>query len=229
MKFATLIPNQKQASWGWRYLAFEVVFLGYFLSIAIRFFNIPWGNAELNLVYFFLNFVAAMVIFRHFLVSTVKLIPQRIGAILITAVAGFFAYQVLSTLVSMGIIFIEPDFFNVNNENLSSISQKYYWPTAIATVVLVPITEELLHRGAIFGGLYRKNRIAAYAVSTLVFALVHITAYVGYFEPKTLLLCYLQYIPAGLCLAAAYDITGCIATPILIHAAINAVGILAMR
>ena len=229
MKYPILLPSRKETSWGWRYLAFEIAFLSYFLSIAVRFLNLPWGSAELNLAFFCLNFIAVMVIFRHFLVSTAKLIPQRIGAILITAVAGFFAYQILSTAVSIGIVMIEPDFYNVNNENLSSISQKYYWLTAVATVILVPITEELLHRGAVFGGLYRKNRIAAYAVSTLVFALVHITAYVGYFEPKTLLLCYLQYIPAGLCLAAAYDITGCIATPILIHTAINAVGILAMR
>ena len=148
---------------------------------------------------------------------------KRIPVILITAVAGFFLYQILTTAVSIAIVFIEPTFYNVNNENLSGISQKYYGLTAFCTVILVPITEELLHR------LYRKNRIAAYAVSTLLFALVHITAYIGYFGPKTLLLCYLQYIPAGLCLAASYDLTGCIVTPILIHTAINAVGILAMR
>ena len=229
MKFPIFLPARKETSWGWRYLAFEIVFLGYFLSIAIRFFQLPWGNGELNLVYFFLNFGVVLVIFRHFLRGTVMLIPKRIGAILIAAVAGFFVYQILTTAVGIIIVFIEPTFFNVNNENLSAISQKYYWLTAFCTVILVPITEELLHRGAIFGGLYHKNRFAAYAVSTLVFALVHITAYIGYFEPKTLLLCYLQYIPAGLCLAASYDFTGCIATPILIHAAINAVGILAMR
>ncbi len=229
MKFPIFLPNRKEASWGWRYLAFEIVFLGYFLSIAIHFFKLPWDSSELNLVYFFLNFAAALFIFRHFVRGSVMTAAKRIPAILITAVAGFFVYYVLSTAVTIFIVAIDPNFYNVNNQNLSAISQKYYWVTAVCTVVLVPITEELLHRGAIFGSLYVKNRTAAYIVSTLVFALVHITAYIGYFEPKTLLLCYLQYIPAGLCLAAAYDVTGCIATPILIHAAINAVGILAMR
>ncbi len=229
MKFPIILPNRKETAWGWRYLAFEIVFLGYFLSIAIRFFRLPWGNAELNLSYFFLNFVVVLVIFRQYLRTSLMAAAKRIPVILITAVAGFFVYNLLSTAVNIAIIFIEPEFYNVNNENLSGISQKYYGLTAFSTVVLVPITEELLHRGAIFGGLYRKNRIAAYAVSTLLFAFVHITAYIGYFSPKALLICYLQYIPAGLCLAASYDFTGCIVTPILIHTAINAVGILAMR
>ncbi|MBQ2892913.1 MAG: CPBP family intramembrane metalloprotease [Oscillospiraceae bacterium] len=229
MKRPILLPNYREVSWGWRYLAFEIVFLGYFLGIAIRFFRLPWSSTELNLTYFFLNFAAAAVIFRRFLRETALTAVKRIPAVLIAAVAGFFVYQLLSTAVSFVIVFLAPEFYNVNNENLSAISQKYYWLTALCTVFLVPITEELLHRGAIFGGLYRKNKVAAYAVSTLVFALVHITAYIGYFDSKTLLLCYLQYIPAGLCLAAAYHITGCIAAPILLHAAINAVGILAMR
>ncbi|MBQ8768312.1 MAG: CPBP family intramembrane metalloprotease [Oscillospiraceae bacterium] len=229
MKFPILLPSRKETAWGFRYLAFSIVFLGFFLSLAIQLLGLPWGSNEINLTFFFLNFGVAVFIFRHFLQETALAAAKRIPAILITAAAGFVVYQILTTAVSIAIIFIEPNFYNVNDDNLSAISRNYYWLTALCTVILVPITEELLHRGAIFGGLYRKNRIAAYAVSTLVFALVHVSGYIGYFEPKILLLCYLQYIPAGLCLAAAYDFTGCIATPILLHAAINAVGILAMR
>ena len=138
-------------------------------------------------------------------------------------------YYALTAAVSLGIVAIEPSFFNVNNLNISSISRNYYWQTAFCTVFLVPVAEELLHRGAIFGGLYKRSRLAAYLVSVAVFALIHIVAYIGHFEPKHLLLCFVQYIPAGICLAISYDITGCIAAPILLHAAINAVGILAMR
>ena len=229
MNFPILLPTRKEISHGWRYLAFETVFLGYFLSLAIRFFKLPLGSSELNLMFFCLNFVVAVILFRDFLQKTVLSAAKRIPAILITAIAGFFVYQLLTTAVSIAIVSIEPTFYNVNNENLSVISRNHYALTAACTVILVPVAEEVFHRGAIFGGLYRRSRLAAYLVSTAVFALVHITGYIGYFEPKTLLLCYLQYIPAGLCLAASYDLTGCIATPILIHAAINAVGILAMR
>lgn len=229
MKNPILLPSRREITWGWRYLAFEIVFLGYFLSLMIYFFRLPWGSKELNLVYFFLNFGAAIFIFHRFLTELGKVALKRIPVVLVAAVVGFCAYSVLSTAVSAAIVAFEPEFFNVNNENLNAISKKYYALTAVCTIVLVPVTEELLHRGAIFGGLYRQNKVLAYAVSTLVFALVHITTYIGHFPPKTLLLCYLQYIPAGICLAAAYDITGCILTPILIHAAINAVGILAMR
>ena len=229
MKLPIFLPAPKETSWGRRYLAFEIVFLVYFLKLAIYFFRLPWNSIELNLTYFFLNFGVAVFIFRHFLRGSAMVAAKRIPEILLIAVAGFLALQILTTAVSLVIIAIEPTFFNVNNKNLAAIIQKHYWLSTLGNVFLVPVAEELLHRGAVFGGLYRRNRIAAYVISTLVFALVHITAYIGHYAPQTLLLCYLQYIPAGLCLAAAYDLTGCIATPILIHAAINAVGILALR
>lgn len=229
MKFPVLLADRKEMAYGWRYLAFQTVFLGYFLSLCIYFFKLPWTSAELNLLFFCLNFVVAVVLFRRFLKRSAQLALKRVPAILITAVLGFLAYYFLTTMVSMLIFAFEPEFFNINNQNISAISQKYYWPTAICTVLLVPVAEELFHRAAIFGGLYRRNRLVAYLVSVSVFALVHVTGYVGHFDGKTLLLCYLQYLPAGLCLAASYDFTGCIYTPILIHAAINAVGILAMR
>ena len=44
-----------------------------------------------------------------------------------------------------------------------------------------------------------------------------------------LFLCLLQYVPAGISLAASYEYSGNIVTPILIHTAVNAVGMLAMR
>ena len=229
MKLPILLPSRKETTWGWRYLAFETVFMGYFLSLFVRFLNLSWSSAQINLICFCLNFAITALLFREFLQKSTRITAKRIPVILITTVVGFFVYYALTAAVSIGIVAIEPTFFNVNNLNISSISRNYYWLTAFCTVFLVPVAEELLHRGAIFGGLYKRSRLAAYLVSIAVFALMHIVGYIGYFEPKQLLLCFVQYIPAGICLAVSYDITGCIAAPILLHAAINAVGILAMR
>ena len=91
------------------------------------------------------------------------------------------------------------------------------------------IVEELLYRGIFFGGLYNRNRIVAFVVSTLIFAVIHVTSYVGYYPPVTLLLCFLQYIPAGIALAWAWMKSGSIITPIVMHMIINAIGITAMR
>ena len=229
MKYPILLPSQKELRHGRRYLAFETVFLGYFLRLFVSLFELGWDSARLNLTFFCLNFAVTVVLFRFFLKKSACAAVKRVPIILATVVVGFFVCYGLTTLVGMAIVALEPAFFNVNNKNLSSISQQHYWLTTVCTIFLVPVTEELLHRGAVFGGLRRTSRVLAYGVSTAVFAMVHISTYIGHYEPRILLLCYLQYIPAGLCLAASYDLTGSIVTPILIHAVINAVGTLAMR
>jgi len=93
----------------------------------------------------------------------------------------------------------------------------------------ITITEETLYRGLLFQGLQRKNRALAYLVSVSVFAWIHVMGYVGQFDWRTLLLCFVQYLPAGIILALAYEKTDTIITPILIHIAVNQIGMSAMR
>ena len=223
------LARPKEISWGWRYLAFQITFFEYFLGFAVRFFGLSWTALQLNLVYFGINLAATLVIFHRFWAESWKAALDRIGTILLTAATGYVVYYIFSFLVSAFIVTVNPGFANVNDQSISSLTKQHHVLTAIGTVLLVPTAEELLHRGAIFGGLYRRNRIAAYVVSTILFALVHISGYIGYYPIGTLLLCLLQYIPAGICLAASYEYSGNIVTPILIHTAVNAVGMLAMR
>jgi len=81
----------------------------------------------------------------------------------------------------------------------------------------------------IFRELYGKSRWAAYLVSIAAFAAVHIIGYLRVYSPMELLLSFLQYLPAGLCLAWSYAKSDTIFAPILIHTAVNAIGISAMR
>ena len=223
------LARPKEISWGWRYLAFQITFFEYLLGLAVNLLQLPWNALQLNLLYFSVNLAATLVIFHRFWAESWKAVLDRIGTILLTAAAGYVVYYILSFLVSAFIVTVNPGFANVNDQSISSLTKQHHVLTAIGTVLLVPTAEELLHRGAIFGGLYRRNRIAAYVVSTILFALVHISGYIGYYPIGTLLLCLLQYIPAGICLAASYEYSGNIVTPILIHTAVNAVGMLAMR
>ena len=94
---------------------------------------------------------------------------------------------------------------------------------------LVPTVEECLYRGLIFGTLRSRNRLAAYALSAALFSLVHVVGYIGVYPLPLLALCLLQYVPAGLCLAQAYEAADNIFAPILIHTTVNAIGMIAMR
>ena len=92
-------------------------------------------------------------------------------------------------------------------------------------VILVPLVEEVLYRGLIFRNLYRSSQVAAYLVSMAAFAAIHVLAYIGSESVTTLVLCFLQYLPAGLCLAYAYRKSDTILAPILMHIAINQVAL----
>ena len=99
----------------------------------------------------------------------------------------------------------------------------------IGTVLLVPMAEETLYRGLIFGFLYTKNRLAAYLVSAAVFSAIHLLGYIGSYSAPHLLLAFIQYLPAGFVLAEAYRFSGSIFAPIVIHGGINAIGLMLLR
>ena len=53
--------------------------------------------------------------------------------------------------------------------------------------------------------------------------------YIGSADLITLCLCFMQYLPAGITLAWAYEKADTIAAPMLIHIMINLIGTTAMR
>ena len=117
---------------------------------------------------------------------------------------------------------------NYNDESIAALSRGNYFLTFIGTVILVPLAEECFYRGLIFRNLYRKSPLAAYLISMLAFACIHILGYIGQYSPLELVMAVLQYLPAGLCLAWSYIRGDTILAPILIHAAVNYVTIRSM-
>ena len=225
MKQTPLFPTRKETYFGWRYLAFQVLILPYLLALL----PLQMTSAQLNFLFFSINFLCIVIFFRQFLLESLRSAVDNLPKILLTAVIAFFAYYWWTMLLTILIVWLQPGFSNINDQSITAMSQDSYALIAIGTVILVPLTEECLNRGSVFASLYGRNRIAAYVVSTALFSLIHINSYIGVYPPLTLLLCFLQYVPAGICLAAAYEVSGSIFAPILIHTAVNAIGMLALR
>ncbi len=228
MKVSPLFPNFKERYFGWRYLLFQVIFLPQLLRLALGVLRIT-DTAVINFAYFALNFTVVIVCFRRFWQAALSHAGKRLPRILLTALGGLAVYWVLTWLMGMLIVRIDPSFANVNDQNIAGMTQSRYWLMAVGTTILVPVAEETLNRGAVFGSLRQRSPVAAYLVSTAVFSIIHIQGYFGIIPTRTLLLCFLQYLPAGVVLAAAYDLSGSIFAPIAIHCAVNAIAILAMR
>ncbi len=229
MKNLSVSMRKSETIPGWIYFALQATILPVVLVLVNMFLHNPLGEAELNFTFFFLNFGFAVFIFRRFLLESGKAAFGDLGKLLKGAVIGFVAYWIFSIFIGNLILWLYPDFSNVNDDSIATLVEENSSLIAFATVWLVPITEELFYRGLIFRGIYNRSRLLAYVVSTLAFAAVHVVGYIGLYEPMLLALCFMQYLPAGICLGFAYAKADSIWAPILIHTCINYIGMLAMR
>ena len=225
----TVSLNEKEILWGWVYLAVEFLLL----PTALYWFTARLfpgiSDAEVNFLYYFVNFLATLLIFHRFLSRNLAMARSNLLRVVLYALLGLFIYWASGLVTGELTYRLMPDFVNVNDAGIAAMSRDSYLLMAIGTVVLVPAAEECLFRGLLFRGMYGKSRWAAYVVSALCFCLPHVSAYIGSYEWTVLALCFVQYLPAGLMLAWCYEKSNTIFTPILIHTIINAFGIYAVR
>ena len=222
--FSGNLTNQETIS-GFCYMVFQFLFLGEVLAwINVRLQN-PLNLAELNFTFYLVNFIAILLIFHDFLGRALKQATRHPALLCQAVILGLAAYYASCRVMDWGISQLAPGYSNYNDQAISNMVNGNYFLMAVGTVVLVPPVEECLFRGLIFRNLYGKSRWAAYIVSIAAFAIIHILGYIGRYEPLELVMAFLQYLPAGLCLAWAYTKADTIFAPILIHAIINAVSI----
>ena len=225
----TTKPNRTETILGSIYLIFDVFVLPLLLGLLNAMLPEPLGSARINFLYFLINFAVILPLFRKFLLQSLKDTRKVLFYALRFALLGYVGYRVLSDLLLSLIVRIYPPFFNFNDLNVALTLREDFALMAVGTVLLVPIAEETLFRGLIFRGLFDRSPLAAYLVSMVAFAAIHVIGYVGIVDAPILFLSFLQYLPAGYCLCFAYRRSGTIASPILIHMLVNAVATYSMR
>ena len=212
---------------GFCYLCFQLVLLPGLLTWANS--RMGLNTAQLNFVYYLVNFIAALLIFHEFLGSSLSQAFQHPIMLCEAVILGFVAYYACFHITEWLVGLLVPSFSNYNDESIFAMSSGNRFLMLIGTVVLVPLAEECFFRGLIFRNLYGKSRWAAYLVSMLAFACIHILGYIGQYSPLELVMALLQYLPAGLCLGWSYVKADTIFAPILVHAAVNYVTINGLR
>lgn len=222
--FSGNLTNQETIG-GFCYLVFELVFLPSILSWLNGRLDAPLSAAELNFVFYLVNFIAILLIFHDFLGRGLNQVAQHPAIFCQAVILGAAAYYACNWATSWAVRQLVPGFSNYNDQAIASMLGTNRMLMIVGTVILVPPVEECLYRGLIFRNLYGKSRWAAYIASILAFAIIHILGYIGTYSPLELLMAFLQYLPAGLCLAWAYTKADTIFAPILIHALINAISI----
>lgn len=221
--------NRGETWLGWIYWAVQLLVLPTVIDAVLPLLGLDLSVIQFNFIFFALNFLFLTVIFHRFLGEHTKLALKQPFRVLRYAFGGYVFFWISTTVIGIVTAHFVPSFSNVNDAAIMQMAASDYTLTAIGTVLLAPVAEELMYRGLLFGSLHHRSPAGAFILSTIVFAAIHVVGYIGLYRPLILVLCFLQYIPAGLCLGWAYTRSGNIWAPILAHIAINQTSILTMR
>lgn len=224
----TVSMTDKERLWGFIYLLLQMLCLPSLLNMGNLLLSTPLSEAQMNLVYFALNFICVILICRKFLWQSLKLVCKKPSS-LQYVIYGLAFYRLSIRLMNFLTLKIMPEFTNVNDQTIFAMSQDFFLPVALGLVLLVPVVEETLHRGLVFRLLYERSKVLGYLLSAAIFASIHVLSYLGSYSPGLLMLCFVQYLPAGLCLAWVYVKADNIFAPILLHMIINLIGVFTMR
>lgn len=206
---------------GWVFFALYVLLFPWVMGWVQRSFHGELPIAEANVVYYLLSGTLVFLVFWTFLKHGFHLLmdwlPENLFAFG-TGLAGWLVLYLLAGLIPLP----------VENPNLMSYPEQYAlapFATVIILVVLMPVVEEPLFRGLLFGTTRKYSRILGYVLSTFVYAFYCVWQFVyayGEVDFRYLLLV-VEYLPMSLALTWCYDNGGSIWSPIALHMVINTV------
>ena len=221
--------SRSEKIWGFLYMAFYLIALPSLMQIFNSKLANPMDEGTLYFATNCVNFFAICIIFRKFLRDSLVSMWRDLWNFVQAVVLGYVAYWAATQVMEFLMGHFLPNFQNLNDASITSKVHANYTLMAISVVILVPLTEEVFFRGLIFRNLYRQSQVAAYLVSMAAFAAIHVLAFLGSESVTTLVISFLQYLPAGLCLAWTYTKADNLFAPVIVHALVNAIAIGAVR
>ena len=222
-KSHSLGPNLSDAEQiaGFCYLPVHVALLGFALAWINEKFRLNLTDLQINLAYFVISCLFTWLIFHNFLLRSFKNI--RFWELIQALILGFALYYAGNFILNLAINRLGIVLPHFNDEAVMGLIAQNETVMIVCGVLLAPMVEETLARGLLFGVIRRKSRIAAYVVSIVFFAVIHVWEYLTGHDFKSVLFVALQYIPAGIALGWTYEKSNTIWAPIVLHMVINAI------
>jgi len=210
-------------------IGFFAQYLLVFLA-AVVVYIVAYDNADAILDHVLFDFIPSLIVTLVFVALAKNYLAEDFGRlksfgikaiwVILIAYAVSFAveigYHVL--LERFGIDTLGP-----NQEAVEALAGQNIILSTITLVVFAPLWEEIFWRGMVFGALRNRNRIMAYAVSSLGFALMHTWLFMLFEFSSDLLLLTLIYLPSGLAFCWVFEKTKSLWTAIILHSIMNAV------
>lgn len=164
------------------------------------------------------------VIFRRFLAASFRRLTEDAGRAICAILVGAAVYW--AALFALSVAAAALGVTEETDGRFFAGSASGDIRAAVSAVIFAPVTEEALFRALLFGGLAKKNRPAAYIVSTLVFGVMHLWPHIGSLGAAEMAVSLILYVPGGLILARVYERTETVWASVLLHALINLTGCL---
>lgn len=208
---------------GWVFFAlYLLVFpllMGWLQMLLSQRFQFFLQAPEFSLIYYFLLLCATLLLFWSFLRQSFDILLDDLPENLTAFLAGLVVGGVLQVLFSLLPLPVE-------DPNPASYAESFFLAPAATVAVLVllmPIMEEVLFRGLLFGSLRRYSRGLAFAVSILGYDLfcVFPLAWTPLGIDPACLLLLVRYLPMSAALTWCYDKGGSIWSAIALHMALN--------
>lgn len=206
---------------GFCYLPFFVMLLSLCIHWVAGLLGLTLSHLQSNIAYFVINFVMIWVIFHGFLTRSFRAI--RFWELVQALILGLCLYYAMLSLFEAIVTLLDLHIQSFNDDAVVSLVHQSKWFMTLCSVVLAPVVEETLVRGLLFGSIRPKSRITAYLVTIIFFSVIHVWQYFIDQDFTAVVLCALQYIPAGIALGWTYEKSGTIWGPIFLHMIINAI------
>jgi len=199
---------------GWVWLPVHSFALTLFVSMVEKALHTQGTAVETDLIFYGISLAYVVLLMFRYLKKSCSLLWEHRKDALRAVVMGYAGYYVLFTLVQLVLNALAPEW---------SFSEKKLNPgeMKLVALLLAPVVEEVLFRGVAFGSIRSKNRILAYLVSVVLFAVCSNWTILLSGSVKESLWQMLRYVPSGLALAWCYEESKSIWAPVLLHIAIN--------
>lgn len=190
-----------------------------------RLFGTAVPESVRNAAYYYILFTLTLISFGEFFVRTTRAMLDHPGKVLGTAGIGLIAFYGLNEIVWRILHTFSFSQANLNDQAILAQINAAPHSTILIVVFLAPVVEEAVFRGYVFGSIREWSRPAAYAVSCLLFALLHVWRFAAGGHDLLYLLLALQYLVPGLVMAWSFERSGSLWGSILLHCTVNALAV----
>lgn len=212
--------TRTEAILGWCYLPVYLIVLNLLLQLINEKLSLGMTALTINIVYFAVNVLAVVLIFRRFLRQS--FFGGSFWSFVQALVLGFAMYYAGTWVLQFLLSKLAPGFTIYNNNTVAGLISANTYVMMAITVLVAPIIEETLVRGLVFGSIRPTSRMMAYLVSVILFTLMHNWQYFMLYPAASVLISCIPYIPASIALAWTYERAGTIWASITLHAVVNA-------